>query len=87
MYRTIVKIDGMACGMCEAHINDAIRKLYPNAKKVSSSYSKGELSFLTDDITNESDICRTIDDTGYTFISWESMPYEKKGLFGFLKSN
>ena len=33
MIKTVVKIEGMACGMCEAHINDTIRKLYPSAKK------------------------------------------------------
>ncbi len=25
MYKTTVKIDGMMCGMCESHVNDAIR--------------------------------------------------------------
>ena len=24
MTKTILKIDGMMCGMCEAHVNDAI---------------------------------------------------------------
>ena len=24
--KTIVKVDGMMCSMCEAHINDVIRK-------------------------------------------------------------
>lgn len=33
MFRTVVKIDGMMCGMCEAHINDAIRRNF-NVKKV-----------------------------------------------------
>ena len=31
-------IGGMMCGMCESHMNDAIRKLDPKAKKVSSSH-------------------------------------------------
>ena len=26
MYKTTVKIDGMVCAMCEAHVNDAVRK-------------------------------------------------------------
>jgi copper chaperone CopZ len=41
MYKTTVKIDGMMCGMCESHINDAIRAKMP-VKKVSSSHKKGE---------------------------------------------
>ena len=41
MYKTTVKIGGMACGMCEAHINDAIRNAF-EIKKISTSHSKGE---------------------------------------------
>ena len=26
MYKITVDVDGMACGMCEAHVNDAVRK-------------------------------------------------------------
>ena len=39
MIKTIVSVDGMACGMCEAHINDAIRAAFP-VKKVTSSRAK-----------------------------------------------
>ena len=40
MVRTTVKVSGMACSMCEAHINDAIRAAFP-VEKVSSSHSRG----------------------------------------------
>ena len=33
MYQTTVGVDGMMCGMCEAHVNDAVRKAFP-VKKV-----------------------------------------------------
>ena len=33
MEKVTVKIDGMMCGMCEAHICDAIRKAFPFANK------------------------------------------------------
>ena len=35
MLKTTVNVDGMACGMCEAHVCDAIRKVVPEAKKLS----------------------------------------------------
>ena len=35
MIETIVKIDGMMCGMCESHISDAIRNAFA-VKKVSA---------------------------------------------------
>jgi len=82
MIKTTVKIDGMACGMCEAHINDLIRKLYPEAKKVSSSFKKGRTEFLTEQPVDADELRSAIDQTGYTFVSCESAPYEKKGLFG-----
>ena len=44
MLQITVKIDGMMCGMCEAHVNDAIRKAFP-VKKVSASHSKGPVSY------------------------------------------
>lgn len=40
MIQTTVKVSGMACSMCEAHINDTIRTAFP-VEKVSSSHSKG----------------------------------------------
>ena len=40
MIKTTLKIEGMMCSMCEAHINDVIRKAVPGAKKVSSSHAK-----------------------------------------------
>ena len=33
MFKTTVGIEGMMCGMCEAHVNDAIRKAF-DVKKV-----------------------------------------------------
>ena len=47
MIKTSLKIDGMMCSMCEAHINDVIRKAVPGAKKVSASHRTGEASFMT----------------------------------------
>ena len=40
MIKTTLKIDGMMCGMCEAHMNDVIRKNF-KVKKVTSSAKSG----------------------------------------------
>ncbi len=84
MNKITVKIDGMMCGMCEAHINDAIRRAFP-VKKVASSHAKGETIILTEEPIGEAALRSAIDATGYRVLSVESGPYEKKGLFGFLK--
>ena len=80
MQKITLKIDGMMCGMCESHINDAIRNAV-SVKKVSSSHSRGETVLLTDTDISESKLKEIIDKTGYQLISIKSEPYEKKGLF------
>lgn len=82
MNKVIMKIDGMSCGMCEAHICDTIRKAVPSAKKVSASRGKKEASFLTEGEVSTDLLQAAINETGYTCLSVESAPYEKKGLFG-----
>lgn len=47
MVKTVLKIDGMACRMCEAHVNDAVRKAFA-VKKVTSSHTKGRTEILSD---------------------------------------
>ena len=42
MIKTTLRIGGMMCGMCEAHVNDAIRARF-NVKKVTSSTRKTPL--------------------------------------------
>ena len=82
MIKTTLKIDGMMCGMCEAHICDTIRKAIPSAGKVTASRKKKEASFLTEQEVDAEALKAAVDATGYTCLSVASAPYEKKGLFG-----
>ena len=84
MIQTTVKISGMACSMCEAHVNDTIRAAFP-VKKVSSSHTKGETVILSREPLDEDALRAAIDATGYTVGDVRAVPYEKKGLFSFLK--
>ena len=84
MIKTVIKIKGMACSMCEAHIQDAVRNNF-KVKKVSASHSKGECTVISADALDEAELKKIISDTGYDFISVESEPYEKHGLFGLKK--
>ena len=81
MFKTTLQIEGMMCGMCEAHVADAIRKAVPEAKKVAASRAKGEATFLTDVAVDTNALRAAIDATGYKCTGAESAPYEKKGLF------
>ena len=84
MIKTTVKVDGMMCGMCESHVNDAVRKAF-QVDKVSSSHSKGETTLITAAPVDEARLKATINATGYEVKGITSEPYEKKkGLFSFL---
>ena len=52
MRKITVKVDGMMCGMCESHINDAIRRAFP-IQKVTSSHTKGETVILCEQEIDE----------------------------------
>ena len=82
MVKTTLIIEGMMCGMCEAHVCGAIRKAVPSAKKVSASRNKREASFLTEDKVDAEQLKAAINATGYACLGVDSAPFEKRGLFG-----
>lgn len=84
MIQYTIAVEGMACSMCEAHVNEAVRKAFP-VKKVSSSHSKGQTLVLTEEPLDEEALRQAISATGYQVLSIQSAPYEKKGLFSFRK--
>ena len=52
MLKITLGVDGMMCGMCESHVNDAVRKAFP-VKKVTSSHGKGQTVILTEQDLDE----------------------------------
>ena len=82
MTETIIGIDGMMCGMCEAHINDCVRNHF-KVKKVTSSKAKKQTVILAEEVIPEADLRAAIDPTGYTVTSYAVEDAKKKGLFGF----
>ena len=82
MVKTVLKIDGMMCGMCEAHMNDLIRKNF-QVKKVTSSAKDGETVIISDAELDIPWAKKQIKDIGYEMVDYTSEPYEKKGLFHF----
>ena len=82
MLKITVQVDGMMCGMCESHVNDAVRKTF-QVKKVTSSHSKGQTVILTENDIDEGTLRSAIGATGHEVKAVSKEPYEKKGLFGF----
>ena len=59
-----LQIDGMMCGMCESHINDAIRSNL-NVKKLKTSHATGLSEFQTNDVVSDDRLKEIINKTGY----------------------
>ena len=84
MVETILKVQGMMCGMCESHINDVVRRTC-SVKKVTSSHTKGETVIVSEQALDIETLKQAIAATGYTVTGAETRPYEKKGFFSFWK--
>ena len=84
MYQISMKIEGMACSMCEAHMNETIRKAVPGAKKVAASHVKKKAEFICEEIPDESALKAAIAAMGYEMTDFKAVPFRKKGfsLFG-----
>ena len=82
MTETILKVDGMACAMCESHVNDTVRNKF-SVQKVTSSHTKGETVILSEQPLDQQALRDAIAATGYTVKAVDAHPYEKKGLFSF----
>lgn len=80
MVQTTLEIDGMMCGMCEAHINDAIRRHFA-VKSVKSNRKKRQCVIVSDEPLDEDCLRVVIAETGYDLRSIELTSYQKKGLF------
>lgn len=84
MFKITLGVEGMACSMCEAHINDTVRKEF-RVKKVTSSHTKKQTVIIAEENIAEQKLKDAIAKTGYEVVSVNSEPYEKKGLFSAFK--
>lgn len=81
MTKITMKIDGMMCGMCEAHVNEAIRGAF-RVRKVTTSHTKGECTVISENDISDEELKDAVGKTGYTVLQISREPYEKKGFLG-----
>lgn len=84
MVKITLDIEGMACGMCESHVNEAIRKAF-HVKRVTSSHKRGKTEIITEAPVDSESLKKVIEVIGYTVSGINSEPYEKKGFSLFRK--
>lgn len=70
MNKYIMGIDGMRCGMCELHVEEAISKKI-KVKKVKASHFKNELIVFTELNLTLNDFKNVLDPTGYIITSFK----------------
>ena len=80
MIKITIQIEGLQCGMCEAHINDVMRREFP-VKKVNSSHAKGQTVIITEDEIDDQRLKEVVEKTGYEVIAVKREPYKERGLF------
>ena len=86
MTETILKVDGMACGMCESHINDTVRNKF-SVQKVTSSHTKGETVILSEQPLDEQALRDAIPTRKRAFSpSIESDPSKKRPIRRFFEN-
>lgn len=81
MWKYTVEVQGMMCGMCESHTNEAIRRAFA-VKKVTSSHKKNQTEIIAEQELDEELLMKTITELGYDMGAVKKEPYQKKGLFG-----
>ena len=79
MTKTVLSVEGMMCGMCEKHLNEAIEKAF-DVKKVTSSHLNKQTEILSEAPLDEELLRTTVDAAGYTLNGIHAEPYEKKGF-------
>lgn len=65
--KTVLKIDGMMCSMCESHINDVIRQNF-DVKKVSSSHKTGCTVIVSEQALNREQLEQALSRIGYRLV-------------------
>ena len=81
MNKYILGIDGMRCGMCEMHVEEAISKNM-NVKKAKASHLKNQLIVFSETNLVEEDFHQVLDPTGYRITSFERT-VATKTIFGW----
>lgn len=83
MIKTTVEVSGMMCGMCEAHINDAVRSAF-QVKKVQSSHKKGETVIFSEAPIDTDKLRKTINATGYVMLGVKEETRQSRSLSDIL---
>lgn len=79
MFKIVAKVEGMKCGMCEKHVDEAIKEAF-FVKKVNSSHENNETVITSKEDLDLDRIKAVITEAGYTVLDIKKESY--KSFFG-----
>lgn len=86
MIQTTIGVGGMMCSMCEAHINDAIRRSF-DVKSAKSNRKTKQCVVVSANELDKDQVRNVIEELGYEFRGMECGPVQKRGILGTLFAN
>lgn len=84
MIKTTLGIEGMVCGMCEAHLNDAIRHAF-TVRSAKASRRRGACVVISGDELDHDRVRQVVAEIGYELVSITSEPYRTRS-FGLVRA-
>ena len=84
MIKTTLKVEGMACEMCESHVSDAVRGLLGPVRVV-SSHRRAETVIWTETAPDAEALRAAVAATGYTLSECQSEEAREEGLLARLR--
>lgn len=82
MVETILKIDRLVCGLCEAHVDQLIRNHF-EIQKVKSNHRKSETKIISEQPLDQNRLTEIIEADGYRIVEIQEKQLEKKGGLKF----
>ena len=80
----VITVEGMMCGMCEAHVAEALRKV-PGVENAKADRNKKQATVTCGADVSDEALLKAIADPGYDASDVREAEPAKKGLFGFGK--
>lgn len=80
MIETVIGIEGMACAMCEAHIQDAIRRACAT-RSVKARRRSHDCRIISADPLDKELLRATIARAGYEMTTFSESSRKRRGLF------
>ncbi|MGM9942092.1 MAG: heavy-metal-associated domain-containing protein [Bulleidia sp.] len=82
LIETTLQIEGMACAMCESHVQDLIHRNF-DVRKVKADHRKGTVVITSRQPLSQQKLQESLSSIGYPLLSLSSRPVPSKHFLFF----